>query len=161
MNIRVLAFDQSTESTGYAILETLKDNMKLKKYGLIEQKTKDKEKKLTNMMKQICEVIHSTNPDCVVIEDTFMCNNTVTLKGLCKLQGAIIFYCSLNNIPITISYPTHWRKCVGFEKIKGLKRPELKKKSKELVYEKFNIQVQDDISDAICIGIAYIIENCN
>lgn len=158
LNIKILSFDQSTSSTGYAILGITNNDIKLKEYGLIEQKSKDKDK-LTKMMRQICELICTYAPDYVVIEDTFMSINATSLKELCKLQGAIIYQCSINNIPITIYSPTHWRKCVGFEKVKGLKRAELKEKSKELVFNKFNIQVQDDISDAICIGMAYAIEN--
>ena len=45
---------------------------------------------------------------------------------------------------------------MGIHTGKGIKRDELKKKSQFLVKNIYNIDVNDDISDAICIGIAYI-----
>ena len=42
---------------------------------------------------------------------------------------------------------------------RGIKRENLKKASIELVKNTFNMQVNDDVSDAICIGMAYIKQN--
>ena len=51
---------------------------------------------------------------------------------------------------------SHWRSVVNIKTGKGIKRENLKIASQNLVKAIYNIDVNDDISDAICLGIAYI-----
>ena len=51
---------------------------------------------------------------------------------------------------------SHWRSQVGIKIGRGIKRDQLKTASKKIVKAIYNIDVNDDISDSICLGIAYI-----
>ena len=48
---------------------------------------------------------------------------------------------------------------MGIHTGRGIKREALKAAAQKLVKNIYNIDVNDDISDAICIGIAYINEH--
>ena len=158
---KILAFDQATALTGYASFNVDGYIAQLKNYGLINCTQSSNHTGIENMMKLVCEKISEECPDVVVIEETVLQNNASTLKSLSKLQGSIIYYCYINKIKLEIYYPTHWRKMVGFEQTKGLKRPQLKKMAQDIAKSKYDISVPEDIADAICIGTAYINEYCN
>jgi len=53
-------------------------------------------------------------------------------------------------------YPSEWRKVCQIKQGRGIQRATQKKYDIEWVEKNFNIQVNDDIADAIGIGYAYI-----
>jgi Asp/Glu/hydantoin racemase len=54
---------------------------------------------------------------------------------------------------------SHWRAVCGIKTGKGIKREALKQASRNLVKQIYNADVNDDISDAICLGMAYLAEH--
>ena len=56
-------------------------------------------------------------------------------------------------------YPGTWRKDCGIRTGRGIKREALKKADIQFVKDNYNIDVNDDIADAICIGHAYQLNN--
>lgn len=155
ININILAFDQSTSLTGYAYFQ----EGKLISYGLIDCRDRKSNKfvGIYNMMKIICEKISEFSPDIVVFEDTIFSSNAKTLKDLSKIQGAILYYCFIHGIESKSYLPAQWRKLLGMQK-KGAKRKELKETAQSFVRDSFNIKVNEDMADAICIGSAYLNE---
>lgn len=160
--MNILSFDQSSAKTGYAYFE----NNDLIQYGLIDCSSNKKNKEdnhtgLEAMMKEIGDTITHFHPDIVIMEDTIMQSNAVTLKKLAKLQGMIIYKCYIDNIKLEVSFPAHWRKELGMSQTKDgkkLKRPQLKQLALNYVKDTFEIDVSEDVADAICIGEAYINE---
>jgi hypothetical protein len=73
------------------------------------------------------------------------------------LQAAIAFlvHDEFNNLPIEYIYPSSWRAKLGIKNGRGIKRTTLKEADIAFVKEKYNIDVNDDIADAICIGLSY------
>ena len=57
------------------------------------------------------------------------------------------------SIPYEVLPCVSWRSILG---IKGKGRDVLKKKAQEYILNKYGIEINSDIADAICIGIAYI-----
>lgn len=57
-------------------------------------------------------------------------------------------------IDIEYIYPSSWRASIGIKTGRGIKRTTLKQKDIEFVKEKWNLDVNDDEADAICIGFA-------
>ena len=111
------------------------------------------------MIKTIGDYIFNNKPDYVVFEGVSLQTNVSTLLLLAQIQGAIMQTCVLNNIPHIIYKPTTWRKILGFNQGKNIKRPKLKKQAKEFVENKYNLKLKEDICDAICIGEAFIKEH--
>lgn len=72
------------------------------------------------------------------------------------LQAAIILKLHDYKVKVNLVVASHWRKICGIKTGKGIKRDSLKAKSQALVKNIYNINVNDDISDSICLGMAYI-----
>lgn len=152
-NIQILALDQSSKRTGFAIFK----DKKYKKSGLIDFdiKTLTSEERFNNMCKAICDLIDKTKPELVVMEDVAFQNNAAALIMLARLQGVIIAKCLFGKIELYIYSPSTWRKDLGFNQGKGIKRNELKAQAIQYVKDVFGIDAEEDICEAICIGSAF------
>lgn len=150
--MRILALDQSSEKTGWA---KYLDGILLES-GVIDLHTnKDSDARLIAMGKEISLLIKSFHPDMVSAEEVSLQNpNVKTVVMLARLQGMIMAAASLDGkqIPVIFYVPSQWRKSVGIQTGKGIKRADLKRASKELVLKEYGIAVSDDIADAILIG---------
>ena len=61
-----------------------------------------------------------------------------------------------SNAKIHFMVASHWRSLCGI-RTGQTKRQELKQASQNIVKQLYHIDVNDDISDAICIGIAFLV----
>ena len=61
----------------------------------------------------------------------------------------------MNSCDYFTYYPSEWRKLLGIGEA-GVKRNALKELDKQYIREKYGLEVNDDIADAICIGLAHI-----
>jgi Holliday junction resolvasome RuvABC endonuclease subunit len=98
----------------------------------------------------IKNLIDKTNPDYICLEDCQFQNNYRTYQQLSVLQGTILALLFERNIPFTIIEPSAWK---SFSLIKGRKREEQKANTIQMVKKKFNIDVVEDVADAIGIGV--------
>lgn len=152
--MRTLAIDASTKSSGIAIF----DQGKLIHYQCIikQGETLTRVKKMAEAIAGVCIKYH---PSDVVMEQVLpedVKHNQSVYKALIYLQAAIAL--QLHQIGYSINFYTasHWRSVCGIKVGRGIKREELKAASQMLVKQIYKIDVNDDISDAICLGIAYL-----
>lgn len=154
----VIALDESTVSTGYAIF---KDN-KLVDYGAIIQKSKNVLERVNNIINEIEKLIDKYNPNDMVIENIQITMSAPTAKALMGLQFMIEMLSYQKNIKCTSIRTTHWRKVLGLSNSSKVKKEEKKKEAMEYVKNKYNVKEGiNDITDAICIGECFIKENKN
>lgn len=151
MDCVMIALDTSTKDTGYSIWK----NAKLSAYASINlDKCQNAEKRLDLMIQKIYELIDKEKPVIVVTELTVVSRNAQAQRTLTLLLGAIKGKCIADDIFYHSFRPTEWRSLVGG---KSGKREALKKWSIEEVNKRFNLEIyNDDISDSILIGQAYI-----
>lgn len=152
--MKILSFDQATVKTGIAI----HDENNLVAYDLItlEKCKGDMLERVDIMINELCKAITTYKPDYVVFEDVALQSNPSTLILLARLQGAIIGHCISYDIPYTILKPPTWRKTLGFNQGKEIKRPQLKKQAVEYVKNSFGLSLKEDICEAVCIGEAFL-----
>ena len=159
----LIGLDSSTTSSGFSIFE----NGELLSYFSIDNQNKKltSEQKFDDMTRRVFEKLDEHSPAIVVCELTSMTRNAVTQRTLTLLLGAIKGWCLSNNVHCHFFRASEWRKLVKDKDEKlPRKRVELKQWSKDKTRLLFNIDVEnDDISDAILIGQAYInmIDNLN
>ncbi len=115
-----------------------------------------KQERVYVMIKRICGYIRKYAPDSVVIEDVALQSNAATLILLARLQGAIIGYCLVNNMPCAILKPPNWRKILGFNQGQGIKRNNLKKQAVNYVKSNYGLKLSVDVCEAVCIGDAFL-----
>ena len=146
---KLISLDTSTSSTGYAVYIS----GKLHRYDLIDfKRIKNTDERIKEMILKIYEIIETEKPQIIVAEMTVVTRNAQAQRNLTMILGAI------HNIFFSLLRPTEWRKLVNNEKEKlPRKREELKQWSKQKVSDILGINdINDDISDAILIGQAYI-----
>lgn len=90
-------------------------------------------------------------------------SNPKTMKALLWLQAAIAFmlHDEFPKINITYVYPNEWRAACGIRTGRGMTRVTLKQADMDFVKTNFNLDVNDDIADAICIGWGYLTKSDN
>lgn len=164
--MKLLSLDLSTKSTGYAVFE---DDV-LVDYGCIKASSTDVINRIQKITKEINNVLlkHS-NIKKIVVEEVRPENgqkgvgNLRTHKVLMWLQAALEFLIHDNFASISIEYlyPSEWRKVCGIQTGRAIMREKLKQADINFVKKIYNIEVNDDIADAIGIGHAYIIKETN
>ena len=153
--MRILSLDTSTKDSGYAVFE----EGQIVRYSSIDLSSlKDGKSRMYSMVSELFKLIQSVNPDVVVIEEMVVPRNPQTQRMLTMILGAIYGKCLDQGIDYCSLRPTEWRKLVRREEEKvPKKRDELKPWSIEKVGELFGISgIDDNVSDAILIGQAYI-----
>lgn len=157
----ILALDLSTKSTGYAIFDS---KNKLIKSGCIVATSKDVINRIYKITELLKDVIKNIEIEKVIIEEVrpeFSSSPAKTMhtqKVLMWLQSSIIFlFHDINpSIEFIYLYPSEWRAAIGIKTGQGVKRDLLKVKDIKFVKENYNLEVNDDEADAICIGHAYV-----
>lgn len=143
---RVIAFDQATERFGLSVF----DNGKLIFYRLFSF-SGDLNARLVKIKRLLDNVVLTAwQPDFVIMEDIqYQQNGILTFKVLAMLLGVTETACAEKDIPFEVVSPNVWRKYAGTN---GKNRREEKMLSVAAVREKYNINVGDDVAEAILIG---------
>lgn len=163
--MRILAIDASTKSSGWAIF----DGIKLEQYGCIAASGTDLVKRISKMIVELDKILSSSEIEKIILEEVRpeekgATNQTLkTHKALMYLQAAIVFllHDRYPKIQLELLYPSEWRANCGIKTGSGIKREDLKLADIAFVKAKFNIDVNDDIADAIGIGYGYAIDKGN
>ena len=143
---RIIAFDQATENFGLSIF----DDGQLVFYNLYRF-SGDLGARLVKIRKLIQDVvIREWCPDFICYEDIqYQHNGILTFKVLAMLLGVVKEVAAENDIETEVVSPNVWRKYAGTA---GKDRRTEKMLSKAKVKEKYNIDVSDDVAEAILIG---------
>lgn len=153
--MKILSLDLSTKSSGWAIF----DNGILITSGCITASSTDLLKRINIMIDELKKVVEQYQPDKVIAEEVRPENgmqNLKTHRALMWLQGgiALMLYDYNKKLEIELIYPSSWRAAIGIKTGRGIKRTSLKEKDIQFVKENYNLDVNDDEADAICIGYA-------
>lgn len=155
---RVLSLDQSTKVTGYAIF----DGTKLICYDVVTMKDRLAPLRFIRLRDWLSDMIDQWQPDCVLLEDiqlqeeerTSMVKNSNTFKILAENLGVLEAMLTERGQKYEVIHTSTWRHS---EQITGRNRDERKKQGQARISKCYNIEVTDDVSDAILIGRHYIL----
>lgn len=152
---RLVALDQSTYTTGWAVF----DDNQLVKYGVFNITGENATERIEKFRQWLLSFLITWQPQAVIIEDIQLQNKdsnqfsevvgVTTYKTLAHLQGVILNVLYEKNIPCDVAHTAKWRE---YNSIKGRSRSD-KKKSAQLCVDKiYARKVTQDEADAICIG---------
>lgn len=151
---RILALDQSSHKTGYAIY----DDQNLIAYGVYESTKEMPFDRIKTACDWLDSMIANWKPDEVGFEepqynpggnDADAIRAHDTFKLLSQIMGALMITASRAGCIVnTVLIPT-WRHHCG---VKGRYRTDQKRSAQMLVKQWHDILVSDDESDAICMG---------
>ena len=154
--MRVIAFDQSSNKTGYCLSE---DGRYIQSGVIDKHKISDINIRIGEMGAAICEKIKESKVSEVVIEDVQSQGSVSVVVALARLQGFILGWCYENNIKIQIVRPTEWRKAIHFVQGPKVQRKELKKQSADYVKTKYGFDLSEDENEAICISDSFWVKH--
>lgn len=153
---RLLALDQASKVTGWAIFE----DGELKSYGKISLDDPNTDIRLVQLRQGIQTLVADYNIDEVIFEDiqqqNNVANNVQTFKVLAEVYGVVSELLQEIQIPHSTVLAASWKSTLG---IKGRTRAEQKKKAQLYVEQNYGIHVIQDIADAVCIGTHHIKKN--
>lgn len=147
--IRVLALDQATHNTGWAIF----DDKQLVQCGVAKTKGMEEIDRLKEIRDWFVSMINQWKPDYIGIEGIqYQANqnsSVTTFQVLARLQGVLMITAKDFEMPLKICPTNTWRAHCG---VKGRARTDKKNSMKKLIKDWFDMNVSDDIADAIGIG---------
>lgn len=158
--MKIIGLDMSTHSTGFSVFEdkTLID------YGCITAASADLLKRIDKIVNELAVILNKYNDvETIYMEEVIpsVGKNVKTWKALMYLQA--IFMMKLHkefpNIKVELIYPNSWRSRIGIHTGKGITREKLKAEDIKFVKNHYNIDVNDDTADAICIAHSTFISN--
>jgi Holliday junction resolvasome RuvABC endonuclease subunit len=160
--MKIMAIDASTKSTGIAIFNT-NNTKEILYYDCITASSTDLIKRIKKIVEGIRNVLNKYEIDKIILEEVRPevsnagSQNLQTHRALMWLQAAIAFmiHDEFSHIKIEYIYPSSWRAACGIKTGRGIKRSELKSADIQFVKNNYNIIVNDDIADAIGIGVGY------
>ena len=150
----VLALDQSTSTTGWALFikGELKDHGAFTASG-------DREKRIEDMRQWLVEKIEELtlerqSPITLILEEIQHQRNVNTFRSLAHVQGVLIntgYQKELANevIKTEVYFASEWKKTCG---VTGRKSAEQKANAQKFIRATYNIEVPQDTCDAICLG---------
>ena len=145
----VAGIDGSTNMSGISIIQ----DGELKFYTLVDcHKEKDTMKRIRIMLVKICEILDQYDIDAIHMEKAFTKTNIDTTIKLANIAGGIMFYCAKNDIEFIHPLPSEWRKKIGLQQGKSVKRDVLKAEAIEAVKREYGIDVNDDVAEAILLA---------
>lgn len=154
-----IAIDASTKSTGVAVF---KDKELIEKFNFTNanKSVLKRIKYMTDKIEEIYKwyaalddsfqiIMEQVIPD--NLNDAKWTRNQATFKALFYLQAAIVIMFDNYDLEVELVGASTWRKWCGIKQ-GGANRDTLKSRDIEFVKNNYNIEVNDDVADAICIG---------
>ena len=151
--MKVLSLDLSTKSTGWCIGQ----NQFIISHGCITASSKDVMKRIIKMRDELSKIIKNNNIQKIIMEQVRQQYSSHTSKILMWLQATIVLIAYEINPKIEYDFigASTWRAALKIKQGPGIKRNNLKPQDIQYVKNKYNITVNDDEADAICIFDAY------
>ena len=148
--MKVLALDQSSRVTGYAIF----DDNQLVTSGTFVTDDERIGHRLLEIRNRIQSMASTYNIDHLVFEEIQLQQQGVTTyKVLAQVLGICEELATELNIPYAIVPSVTWKSTLG---IKGKGRAEQKKNAQAFVINTYGLKVSQDTADAICIGTHFV-----
>ena len=157
--MKIMTFDLSTKSSGIAG----GTNQSLEFHVCISISHRDVQKRIIYMRDEITKLIKQHCPDKIIMQQVRPQVNSRTNKVLTWLQGIITIAAYECNPKIQVQFmgASEWRATLKIHQGRGVKREQVKLRDIQYVKNKYNIDVNDDEADAICLFDSYWLKNDN
>lgn len=147
--MRIIGIDASSNKTGIAVF----CDGKYITHTLIDlHKIKDSVVRIPKMMLAICEYLDKHKIDKIIMEESLLTNNVVTVKMLSNIAGAVMYYAASHNIEFQFDLPTAWRRRIGLTQGRSVKRDVLKAEAIAAVKQEYGLDVTDDEAESLLIA---------
>jgi crossover junction endodeoxyribonuclease RuvC len=156
--VRVLGVDPSLHMTGYGVVESTRDSLKLVEGGVISPGSrKALPERLAELQRGLADVIDTLRPDAMVVEEVF--SQTAyprTAILMAHARGALVCAAALAGVPVYDLAPTAVKRAlVG-------RGGATKEQVASMVMQGLGLRKRPspaDVTDALALAIAYVRRN--
>lgn len=147
--MKIVGIDASTNKTGIAVFQ----DKRYVEHTLIDlHKTRDSSERIPKMMLAICDYLDKHQIDKIIMEESMMTNNILTVKMLSNIAGAVMYYATSHDIEFQFDLPSAWRKRIGLTQGRTVKRDVLKAEAIAAVKQEYGMNLTDDECESILIA---------
>lgn len=155
----LMSIDGSTTSSGVALFNM--ETKELIHYECVVSSSTEKIKRINKIVDRFEEIYEEYKVTTIIMEEPLpedVKNNDVAFKALMYLQAetAIRFFNKFKKKIDEFIYVTSWRKACGIVTGRYGQREKAKAEDVAFVKNRYGLDVNDDIADAICIGWAWL-----
>jgi crossover junction endodeoxyribonuclease RuvC len=152
-----LGIDPGTATTGFALLQTNKQQIQLLEYGCIKTSPATKmSERLNEIHQNLDEIIKKFKPQKAAVEEIFFSTNIKTAIQVAQARGVILQKLASHQIEIFQFNPLQIKNSVcGYG---SAKKPEIQKMI-QLIFKLENPPKPDDAADAIAIAYTLILQS--
>ena len=147
--MRIAGIDASTNKTGIAVF---KDGKYVEHILIDLHKIKESSERVPKMMSAICDYLEEHKVDKIIMEESMMTNNILTVKMLSNIAGAVMYYATSHGIEFQFDLPSAWRKRIGLTQGRAVKREVLKEEAITAVKQEYGMSLTDDECEAVLIA---------
>ncbi len=151
--MKILGIDPGTATTGWGIIEEIKNEPKLVSFGCIEtSKHKSDVKRLKEIAGDLKMIIEQYQPDEVAIEDLFFFKNLKTAIKVAQARGVLMVTATNENLPVFEYTPLQVKQALT-----GYGRAD-KKQMQWMVKEVLKLKEipqPDDAADALAVAMCH------
>lgn len=150
----VLGIDPGTATTGFGLIESNNNKIKLVGYGTIDTRASEEMPlRLCEISKRIDEIITAYKPDAIAIEEIYYFKNAKTVITVAQSRGVILMTAAMAGIEIAEYTPLQVKQSVvGYGKAEK-KQVQIMVKS---ILKLEALPKPDDAADALAIAICHI-----
>jgi crossover junction endodeoxyribonuclease RuvC len=147
----ILGIDPGTATTGFGIIDYVKNQPKLVDFGVVstDKKLTDAER-LEILADDIEQIIKKYKPEAIGIEKLFFTTNQKTVMTVSQARGVVLLIAQQNELPIFEFTPLQVKSFIcGYGKAQ-------KKQVQYIVQKTFNLKTPpkpDDAADALAIAL--------
>jgi crossover junction endodeoxyribonuclease RuvC len=149
----ILGIDPGLGATGYGVIEKNKNELLVKKYGVIQtDRLSSFPQRLKKIYNQLIKIIKKYRPNIIVIESLFFYKNLKTAILVGEAKGVAILACANTNIKVVEYTPLQVKEAlVGYGRAS-------KQQVKYMVKRILNLDKvpdTDDAADALAVAICH------
>lgn len=145
----IAGIDASSNKTGVAIF---RDGQYVEHTLIDLHKIKESSERIPKMMSAICDYLAAHKVDKIIMEESLMTNNILTVKMLSNIAGAVMYYAASHKIEFQFDLPSAWRKRIGLTQGRSVKRDVLKAEAIQAVAQEYEMDLTDDECESILIA---------
>lgn len=151
--MKIVGIDPGTARIGWGLIEGTKQNYQMLRYGCIEtDKTKQPYHRLQEIYQEVYGLLHTEQPDQVVVEELFFARNVTTALSVGQARGVILLAAAHANLPVFEYTPMQVKQSItGYGRAE---KNQIQTMVKMLLRLK-EIPKPDDAADALAIALTH------
>ncbi len=151
--MRVLGVDPGTAITGYGLVESLDDQLRLITYGTITTPAgQPLAERLATLYRELSQVIQDTRPTAVAVEELFFQKNVRTALAVGQARGVVLLAAAHARLPVHEYTPLQVKDAVvGY----GRATKEQVQEMVRMLLKLDEVPRPDDAADAVAIAICH------